>query len=139
MTRLAANVWLPFLVLGVLLNGCRSESAREGQENQERQQERQQQQQTEGVYFDAEVWKAGAVYGSPEREAMLEDLMATDSLRYVSEEQLIEVLGNPYRKTQGHLYYRVQESKLGTWTLHAKTLVVIFGGDSTRHKMLIHE
>ena len=135
MIRFAANAWLPFLIAAVLLNGCRSESAREGQNKQQLQRQRQ----TEAIVFDSEVWKAGARNGSGERVAMLEDLMSIDSLRYVSEERLIEILGNPYKRTQGHLYYRVQATKLVTWTLHAKTLVVVLGGDSARHKMLIHE
>ena len=41
-------------------------------------------QKEESLPFDSALWKEGAVSGSKERAAMLEDLMSIDSLRFAS-------------------------------------------------------
>lgn len=133
------NILFGLLLVGALSIGCSRESAREGQEKRQQQQELQRQRQRQQLGFDSELWKAGAEHGSEEREAMLKDLMSIDSLRYSSEDVLVDVLGKPDKRVEGYLYYRIKETQLITWTVHAKTLVIVLGGDTARHKMLIHE
>lgn len=58
------------------------------------------------------------------RDHMLNDIVYNDSIRSLSKDQILDLLGAPDRNKENHLYYRIKEKRLGFWTLHASYLVV---------------
>lgn len=120
------------VLLLTTLVGCRSEDPTEKAEKTAPDQ-------VQTRTFDAELWNTWEKGQYPYRPSMLEAVMEIDSLRYLKEAEITEVLGKPDRRTDGYLYYRISDTKLVTWTLHAQTLVIVLAGDTGPHKMLIHE
>ncbi|QTN39919.1 hypothetical protein HZ996_12450 [Cryomorphaceae bacterium] len=117
------------LLLLLVLSGCGNEEQSAASTEE----------QIEILAFDSELWSTWEKGQYPYRPSMLDAVMEMDSLRYLKETEITEVLGQPDRQTEGHLYYRISDTKLVTWTLHAQTLVIVLEGDTGRHKMLIHE
>ena len=76
------------------------------------------------MVFDKEKWvtKKGKDY--PYRDRMLDDVVYNDTIRTLNKGQVIELLGEPDYKKEGHLYYRITESRLGSWTMKTKTMVI---------------
>ena len=74
--------------------------------------------------FNQKEWleKEGKDY--PNRPAMLEAVIYSDSLRTLNKSQLLETLGPPDYERENHLYYRISESRLGFWTLKTQSIVI---------------
>jgi len=90
--------------------------------------------------FDAAKWKtvdkdSAFVY----REKMLHDLVYSQNLKALNEQQLLERLGPPTRKDNGYLFYQVSQEKAGFFPLHTKTLVVKLSAEGQVEKVLIHK
>ena len=75
----------------------------------------------------------------PWRALMLDDLMHHDSIRALNQNELISLLGEPTRINENHLYYRIDESSLGNWTLHTQTLVIKYADEDSLVWMKIHQ
>jgi len=91
------------------------------------------------IQFDKSKWssKDGADY--PFRDQMLNDLIYNDTVRMLDENEILNLLGEPDRSTDGYLYYMIAQKRLGSWPLHTKSLVIKFSNDSTIEWMKIHE
>lgn len=78
----------------------------------------------DNVVFDHEKWliKEGKDY--PYREQMVEDVLHNDTIRSLSKATLIRILGEPTRENEGHMYYRIDQTRLLGWPLHTTTLVI---------------
>lgn len=89
--------------------------------------------------FDKSKWsfKDGPDY--PFRDQMLNDLIYNDTVRMLDETEIKNLLGEPDRSTDGHLYYRIAQRRLGSWPLHTKSLVIKFSNDGTIDWMKTHE
>ncbi len=89
--------------------------------------------------FDREKWsiKDGDEY--PYREQMLRDVVYHDTIRSLSEAELLNLLGSPDRRNDGHLYYRIARKNLGPLTLHETTMVVKMADDQSIEWIRIHE
>ena len=96
---------------------------------------------TKNIKFDQKKWKTKQGKDYPFRDYMLTDLMNSNEFRALKTDQLLSTLGKPdyYRDDSSYLYYRIDESRLGFWTLHTKTLVIKMAEDSTITWMKIHE
>ena len=90
------------------------------------------------IKFDKSKWrsKEGADY--PFRDPMLKDLIYNDTVRMLTENEILNLLGEPDRSTDGHLYYMIAQKRIGSWPLHTKSLVIKFSND-TIEWMKIHE
>ena len=60
----------------------------------------------------------------PHRAAMLDELVYCDTLRTLVGEEIIGLLGEPYRRNGNYLYYEVERDQAGFVTLHTTTLVI---------------
>ncbi len=89
--------------------------------------------------FNQSKWylKDGEQY--PYRAQMLDDLVYNDTVRNLSKDQLLELLGPPDRTNREYLYYLVTQRKLLTWPLHTKSLVIKLTDDDRIDWMKIHQ
>lgn len=91
------------------------------------------------ISFDKEKWaiKEGEDY--PYRDQMLTDIVYNDTVRILNKNEILTLLGEPDRTNEGHLYYMIEETRLGSWTLHSKTLVIKIAEDNTIEWIKIHD
>lgn len=91
------------------------------------------------IKFDQTKWgtKEGSDY--PYRELMLHDIVYNDTIRELTKDELLELLGEPDRSNEGHLYYMISQKKLGFWPIKTKTLVIKLFEDNTIEWLKIHE
>ena len=89
--------------------------------------------------FDKSLWQAKKGDGYPFREAMLENVIWNDSLRALDESALKAALGEPQRETEAHLYYLINQQKMGVFPLHTKMLVIKLTPEDKVEWMKIHE
>ncbi len=88
--------------------------------------------------FDKTKWLTKEDSGYPYREQMLHDIVYNDSIRKLTKEEMVELLGKPDRSNKGHLYYMISQKKLGFWPIKTKTLVIKFTEDNTIEWIKIH-
>lgn len=88
--------------------------------------------------FDSTRWQVKDGRDYPHRNAMLSDLMQNDSIRALNQHQMTELLGEPDRIQDLHLYYIIQQARLGFWVLHQKTLVIKYTAADSVEWMKIH-
>ena len=79
--------------------------------------------------FDKTLWNTREGIDYPYRDQMVNDVLYNDTVRDLSKQQLINLLGDPDRIQEGHLYYTVSQKRLFNWPLHTKTLVVKLSDD----------
>jgi hypothetical protein len=90
--------------------------------------------------FDKIKWgtKNGREY--PYRDKMLKDLIANGNLKGLKKDEVLDLLGQPDRTDNGHLFYTVdQEVFANIMPLHTKSLVIKLNKDSTVEWRKIHE
>lgn len=91
------------------------------------------------IQFDKSKWRLKEGLDYPYRDQMVRDLIYNDTVRKLNEQEILNLLGEPTRSTDGHLYYMITQKRLGTWPLHTKSLVIKFSNDSTINWIKIHE
>ncbi len=89
--------------------------------------------------FNKEKWSIKSGDNYPFRDDMLNNVLHNDSIRKLNRVEIIELLGRPDKDRDSFLYYRVNEEKLGILTLHTKTMVIKFTGDSSIEWIKLHE
>lgn len=77
----------------------------------------------------------------PYRNNMLNDLVYNQQLKGLKYNTVIDMLGQPNRTDNGHLFYTIDKKYFGNTAviLHTKTLVIKLGKDSTVEWRKIHE
>jgi hypothetical protein len=91
------------------------------------------------VPFDAEKWSVKKGWDYPFRDMMLDDVVSNQEFRILSSNEIIELLGEPTRINEGHLYYRIAQKRLVLWPLHTKTLVIKMNEGDEVEWMKIHQ
>ena len=76
------------------------------------------------IVFDSKKWKSKQGSDYPYREEMVNSVLYNDSIRTLTKPQIIELLGNPERTNDNHLYYLIHQRKIGMWTFKASYLVI---------------
>jgi len=76
------------------------------------------------IKFDKNKWQEKVNNFYPYRDLMLNDVVYNDTIRSLNKEQVLEILGEPDRINEGHLYYRITQTRLGAWPLKTKTMVI---------------
>jgi hypothetical protein len=93
-----------------------------------------------GEKFDKARWAIRDGKHYPYRDKMLHDLITNYKLHGLKQDSIINLLGQPNREDNGHLFYTVDQSFIANaWPLHTKTLVIKFTKDSTVEWRKIHE
>ncbi len=88
--------------------------------------------------FDPSKWREKDGEDYPYREDMLEEVVYNDTIRSLNEDQLIGLLGEPDRKNEEYLYYRISQTKLFAWALKTKTMVIKLSDRDTVEWIKIH-
>ena len=70
---------------------------------------------------------------------MVDEVLYSDSLRTLSENEIINHLGKPSYIREDFYYYRIKETRLGAWILHTKTIVIKLSEDSSVEWIKLHE
>ena len=89
--------------------------------------------------FDKTKWGTKEDSKYPYREQMLHDIIYNDTIRELTKDALLELLGEPDRSNKGHLYYMISQKKLGFWPIKTKTLVIKLTEDNSIEWIKIHE
>lgn len=101
--------------------------------------ENQKKNQDSEIVFDKEKWKTKDGKDYPYRDKMINDIVYNDTIRSLNKDQLLELLGEPDYIREGHLYYRINETRLGNWSLKTKTMVIKLVKDRSIEWIKIHE
>lgn len=93
---------------------------------------------TTEIKFDQTKWmiKAGEDY--PYRSQMLKDLMDSKRLKGLKNTEVLEILGDPSRRNENYMYYRVSQQRIGMFPLSTKTLVIELTADSMVNWVKVH-
>lgn len=93
----------------------------------------------EPVRFDREKWliKEGMDY--PFRDSMLTDLTTNYDWEGMKSDDVIELLGKPWRSDSVALVFMVRQRRIGLWPLNTKALVVKLNPDSSVNKVVIYK
>lgn len=90
------------------------------------------------VKFDKTKWQAKDGEAYPYRDDMLSDLINNVNLKNINYDSLINILGQPDRVNEGHLYYNISRKEMGVVTLGTKSFVIKLKPDSTVEWRKIH-
>ena len=91
------------------------------------------------IAFDPVKWRIKKGEDYPYRALMLNSIVYNDTIRSLTKGQLIEVLGEPDREQDDHLYYTIDQDRIGLWPLHTTTMVVKLIGPNRIEWIKIHE
>jgi len=91
------------------------------------------------IQFDKSKWRYKEGLEYPYREQMLNDLVYNDTVRSLSKDEILDLLGQPERVNDGHLYYMIAQKRLRSWPLHTKSLVIKLSDDKTIAWIKIYE
>lgn len=91
------------------------------------------------VKFDQAKWKTKEGKDYPYRDKMVDDVLYSDSLRTLTKDEILDLLGEPDRTNENYLYYRITEKRLASWTLHQKNLVFKFSEADSVEWIKLHE
>ncbi|HKJ06471.1 MAG TPA: hypothetical protein VJ970_03310 [Flavobacteriaceae bacterium] len=58
------------------------------------------------------------------RKYMMDDIVYNDTIRDLNKQQILNLLGEPNRVNENHIYYLIDETRLIFWPLH--TTMVVF-------------
>jgi hypothetical protein len=89
--------------------------------------------------LDWKKWKMKREGNYPFREEMYMEVLYSDSLRTLSKTQILDLLGKPDRTNGEYIYYIIDESNLGFWTLNSKSLVFKFTTADSVEWIKLHE
>ena len=95
---------------------------------------------TSPLQFEQSKWMERNEKSYTYRDRMLNDLLASDTLKKLKQRQVLSLLGPPTRSDSAYLFYLVDQTLLGdVFPLHTKTLVIKFNNDSTVQWCKIHQ
>ncbi|MCB2195373.1 MAG: hypothetical protein KQH79_05915 [Bacteroidetes bacterium] len=93
------------------------------------------------IKFDQQKWQTKEGKDYPYRDRMVNDIVYNDTIRTLTRDEVLELLGQPsyYREDTNYLYYMIRQKRLFSWPLHTKTLVVKMKDENTIEWIRIHE
>ena len=83
------------------------------------------------VKFDKVKWQTKEADAYPYRGEMLDNLIDNVNLKGIPYDSLINILGQPDRVNEGHLYYNIYNKEMFAITLGTKSFVIKLKPDST--------
>ncbi len=91
--------------------------------------------------FDKDRWIIKQGKDHPFRNEMLDDIVYTDKFRKLNKNELLEQLGDPsyYREDKNYLHYIISQTRLLSWPLHTKVLVIKIAENDSVEWIKIHE
>jgi hypothetical protein len=89
--------------------------------------------------FDKTKWRIKKDLDYTYRDKMYKELRANAKLKGLTQEAVLDLLGEPDRSDSGYLFYTIAQQRIGSFPLHTKTLVINIPKDSTVAWARIHE
>ena len=89
--------------------------------------------------FDKTKWSTKEGRSYPYRDQMLHDIVYNDTIRSLNKSEILELLGEPDRSADCHLYYTISQKRLGAWPVHTKSMVIKLSEDNAIEWIKIHE
>jgi hypothetical protein len=89
--------------------------------------------------FDKTKWLAKDDHHYPYRNELLEELLSSHTLDSLKKDEIIDLLGEPIRIDNNHLFYTIAQKRLGFWPLHTKTLVIKLTEEESVEWIRVHE
>ncbi len=117
------SLLLPIIIIFAIGGiACRSDSSNSNED--------QVAEEIEQMVFDRDKWreKDGDAYRY--RDMMLDDVVYNDTIRSLTKDALIGVLGQADYEKDDHHYYIIDQNGVGPVIFHQKTMVVKFDQDS---------
>ncbi|WP_235299411.1 hypothetical protein [Portibacter marinus] len=74
--------------------------------------------------FDARKWKEKKGADYPYRASMVDEILYGDRVRSLRYPEIIDLLGEPDRTSEKHLYYTISQKRIGAWPMSTQTLVI---------------
>ncbi len=88
--------------------------------------------------FDKVQWQAKEGEAYPYRDELLQNLIDSVNLKNIPYDSIINILGQPDRVNEGHLYYNISRKEMGAVTLGTKSFVIKLKADSTVEWRKVH-
>lgn len=89
--------------------------------------------------FDEARWKTKDGFDYPYRDKMLGNLMNNQNLRALDRQEVLDLLGEPDRIDTNYLFYQVEQTRIGFFPLHTKTMVIKFSDEDTIEWVKVHK
>ena len=91
------------------------------------------------MVFDKTKWRMKEGPDYLYRDKMLDDVVYNDTIRKLDKSKILDLLGEPDRTNENHLYYMISQNRIGAWPLNTKTMVIKLYDDNTIEWIKIHE
>lgn len=91
------------------------------------------------LVFDKVKWKIKEGEDYPYRDRMLNDVLYNDTVRTLSKAEMLDLLGEPDRTSDLHLYYLITQKRIASWPLHTKSMVIKFSEADTIQWIKVHK
>ncbi|MGV3697874.1 hypothetical protein [Flavobacterium sp.] len=92
----------------------------------------------EAIAFDASKWKIKKDSDYLYRKGMIDDLVRSNALKKLDKAGILVLLGEPERIENNHLFYQIDQDRIGSWPVRTKTLVIKMENDSVVEWVKIH-
>jgi hypothetical protein len=92
-----------------------------------------------GILFDKTKWNTKEGENYPYRDKMIDNLISSDTIKKLNKDSILNLLGEPERIDNNHLFYIVAQERLQSWPLHTKTMVIKLKDDGTVDWVKTHE
>ena len=89
--------------------------------------------------FDKTKWNTKEGKDYPYRESMIDNLISNDTIKKLNKDGILNLLGEPERIDNNHLFYMIAQERLESWPIHTKTMVIKLKEDGTVDWVKIHE
>jgi hypothetical protein len=93
------------------------------------------------MMFDKDKWRIKEGKDYPYRDKMLNDIVYNDTVRILEKDEVLNLFGEPsyYRDSENFLYYRITETRIASWIIHSKTMVIKLSEENTVDWIKIHK
>lgn len=76
------------------------------------------------IAFNSEKWSVKENDDYQNRESMIENLISSDTLKKLNKAGIFNLLGEPDRIDNNHFFYQIDQSRIGSWPVSTKMLVI---------------
>lgn len=90
------------------------------------------------IAFNQKKWQIKNENDYPYRKDMISHLIASDTIKTLNKAGIIDLLGQPDRIDNDHLFYQIDQKRIASWPISTKTLVIKMENDEVVEWVKIH-
>ncbi|WP_421765043.1 hypothetical protein [Ekhidna sp.] len=91
------------------------------------------------IPFSSKMWKEKIEDTYPHRAKMYREVLYGESVRTLSKQEVLSMLGKPDKEENNHCYYLIDRTGIGSWTLNQKSMVIKFKADDSVEWIKMYE